>query len=260
MPRRLLHWDEEAVVLNGGARAARGEPTDICGRALRSMYIRWEEISRIEPVDPFPAIAIECRTNQIRQREVVRPNKRAVLEPFAELALAFLAEAERRRPSVVMPGWTEIAAVPWEAVPSMPDEAVRTFGGAYRVSFRSESVIAIREPARLSERVFAGFGAESASREESGFELLAGRSFPWTLDGANVVLTSDHAYARDHSFCGRVPLDLLRRRIALSRVVLYLFGQRTILVVSDRTGCPVQRILDERLSPWARLALGRNRR
>jgi hypothetical protein len=259
MPRRLLHWDEHAVVLNGGARAARGEPADACGRALRSMYIRWEEISRIEPVDPFPTLAIECRTNQIRQRELVRPNRRVPLEPFADLALAFLDEAKKRRPSAVLPGWTELAVVPWEPVPSMPNEAVRTHGGAYRISFRAESVVATRTPARLSERVLMGFGAETVSREDSGFELLADEPFPWTVAGAHVVLTSEHAYVRDRGVSGRLPLDLLRRRIALSRFVVYLFGRRTILVVSDRPSCPVQRILDDRLSPWARLALGRNR-
>jgi hypothetical protein len=251
MPRRLLHWDEQAVVLFGGARAERFEAPNRCGAGLRAIVLTWEEVRRIRLVEPYGSVEIESRFENVLQREVVRAPRPALLEPFASLVLDFVAAAQLHRPQALREGWDQHAAVPWEPTAGMPTDPLDSPGGAYRAPLRPELVVAARTGARLGERVRRILRSDSVERktEEGSFEhLLAQQSLPWAVYGDEVAVTHDHVYARSPRGPMRIALDTLRRRIDLPQLRLYLFGRRSLLLLAGRTRCVVQEALDARLT------------
>lgn len=187
------------------------------------------------------------------QRETVLPGSGVSLDRFSDHVLDFCDEVERRRGvQGVADGWRRIAAVPWESVDRMPNDPMGGSPGIYRSAPRRGPITAVRWPAGMAERcrvlLFRGdaFGIGAQANYE---RLLAQQHAPWTVRGSEVLLTPDHVYARTGRNVLRIGLDLLRCRIDLPQLRLYLFGRRSVLLLADRRNCPLQRALDQLLTP-----------
>ena len=88
IPRQLLHWDDDAVVIYGGTPARRNEPP----KRVTGTSGRWcslDEVERVRLVEPFPSIEITYRFERVRQRETVRPTRPSLVDPFADVVRDF---------------------------------------------------------------------------------------------------------------------------------------------------------------------------
>lgn len=242
--RRSIHWDDDGVVLYGGVAAEQGVPVLDCLQGLRAMMFRWSELDLVRLVEPYPSVELTYAFEGARQRERVVPPAADSLDAFSEHVQGFCQEVQRRRgPGRVVAGWQTLAAVPWEPVCAMPNDPGSPNGGIYRGLLHGRPVVAARKAAGARERWgLVGIHGKHA-------RVLARQRLPWSVRGREVLLTYDHVYARTRRGVLRIGIELLRRRIDLPQMRLYLFGRRSVLILADRKRCPLQSSLDRLLTP-----------
>jgi hypothetical protein len=283
--RRRLCWSSRGVVLNGG-RFAGDAVFDNPG--VFTQVVTWDELTRVETLDPWPAISLTAqyargRFNEYQLRRTAKDG-----EGFGSHIERFLEELRSRKARVLSgEGWLSRPVVRWQTTAHMPGERVPATASPYRSSAADCSpVVARRAPLGWTRRArapvvatngvagaYMGFHLMTAvGLEFTGLLPLLGASLglgatastvtaalltrqvarmPYEIRDAYVALTRDHLYARTSwRRVYRMPVAELAARIDDSKrnTSRYIFGRRAALILSRVPGCPLISSLDALLA------------
>lgn len=212
------------------------------GTAMESIDVSLAQLYHVEPVDPWPSLAIGWVDRGTSYRAVMTPHEqRDDVHAFAA-AVEELVTTHARTLRAVVPGWTRAPVLAWERVEALPgerDEKPALQG--YRMAPRVEDPIVAR-------RV-------TAPGEGSLWTWLWSRfaSPPRRIDPREIVLTQRFVYVRTRSGARlRLPLAALRTswRTATGDAI-HVFGRNTEMLLVHQDGCEVAAALDATLAARA---------
>lgn len=219
--------------------AVRGDAL-VLGARIASVVVPYAQLYHVEPVDPWPSIALGWVEGASAYSAVLTPPPGREDECARRVEEA-VAACRRRVARVTQPGWLDEPELAWEAAP-FPDERSQV---ALSQGYRAAP--AVPDPI-VAHRVI-GKGAPAL------LAWLAGHLVPRPrrLDPTEVLVTRRYVYARARSGrTMRLPLASLRaaRGTDLGDRV-YTFGRNTELLVVAGDECPVTAALDARLGAVA---------
>jgi hypothetical protein len=273
------------VVLNGG-RFAGDAAFDNPG--VFTQVVTWEELTRVEALDPWPAISLCARYARGRFNDYQLRRTAKDGEGFGAHVERFVEELRARKPDVLSGGgWISRPLVRWQTTAHMPGERVRATASPYRSSAADCSPVVARRASvgwtrRARAPVVATNGVAGAymgfhlltavGLEVAGLLPLLGVSLgmgaaastvtaallarrvarmPYEIRDADVALTRDHLYARTSwRRVYRMPVAELAARIddPKRNTSRYIFGRRAALILSRVPGCPLIGSLDALLA------------
>jgi hypothetical protein len=248
--RRAVASDEDRISL-----AARAEPWSFAappppievgqdgiriGGGLHSVEIALSQLHHVEPVDPWPAIALGWVDRGQPYRTIVAPPEDEVdVERYAAAIDALFAALAPRMRAVLSPGWLAIPEVRWERVDAIPGEpgAEPPPTGGYRAApGELDPVIARRTTARGAASLWTWLWAR-----------LAGA--PRRIDPRELVLTKRFVYARTRGGERlRIDASTLRTgRLTPAGDLILVFGRSTALLLAHQEGCALATELSSRV-------------
>ena len=212
-----------------------------------TLQLRFSNVLRVEAVDPWPGLRIHWKKGSEETSQTFHPvrlhqvlafepdggEREAFAKVISELLTAF-EEVDVHRVGV---GWRDAPHVPWALVERWPDAEGGTEQGAYRTA---HVPIVARRGKPSSYEALLTWLASSPER-------------PWRDTAREMVLTSRELFVRHwNRKVYALPRDTLRTRLDGTwegkRDSVYVFGQRTFLVVPYREGCEVAAALDHQLA------------
>lgn len=231
---RAQRWTFEKPTL----RLVTTDAGVVVGEMLESVEIGWAALYHVEPVDPWPAIALGWVDRGVSYSAVVAPPDSGDVERFAADVEELVTRLRERGLAAVAPGWLQHPVLAWERVDALPGEQGR--GPAmrgYRMSpEEADPVVARRTMEPGGSALLRWIWAR-----------LAGR--PRRVDAVEVVLTRRFLYVRTRGGERlRLPASALRtsRRTPYGDSV-YVLGRSTELLLVRRDGCELQAALDARV-------------
>jgi hypothetical protein len=207
------------------------------GEGMTSLEVGFTRLYHVEPVDPWPSIAIGWVDGEDSYRTVLSPLDEDA-EAFAEAVERAVSVCERRVARAAHRGWLALDVVPWERVDAIPGErAEGPTERGYRVApgvpdpIIAERTIEVGEP-----RLFTWLGARV-------------RKPPRRIEPRRIVLTRAFVYVRARTG------DAVRIAAASLRAVrrngygdaVYTFGRSTELLLVRKEGCELAAALDARV-------------
>lgn len=209
----------------------------VIGEGMESVEIGWASLYHVEPVDPWPTIALGWVERGSSYSAVIAPPD-GNEEVFGADVEALSAKLRKRGLASIAPGWLQFPVLTWEPVDALPGERGGPAMRGYRMSPEEADPVVARR-----------------AMEPGGSALLRwiwarlARS-PRRVDALEVVLTRRFVYVRtrgDERM--RLPVSTLRtsRRTSHGDAV-YVFGRNTELLVMHRDRCELQAALDTRTS------------
>jgi len=230
--------------------AARSEPWKITtpgieldrdaltlGAGLTSVVVDLFQVYHLEPIDPWPSVAVGWVERGAAYRSIVTPRERDA-EEFAAVVEEVVEACERSAPRAVSRGWLAVPDVPWERTDALPREKEE---GPMMRGYRlrpgvPDPVLATREIAAGEARLWTFVAARL-------------RRPPHRVEPRTIVLTERYLYVR--TIAGRalrIPADTLRDgRYDADGDAVYVFGRRTELLVVHDGACPLTPILRSRV-------------
>jgi hypothetical protein len=217
-------------------RVALGERALRLGRGMEEVEVAFPQIYHLEPLDPWPSLAVGWVDGGASHR--------AILTPAEEDAVAFAASVEAavaaydQRVTHAMPrGWLAVPVIEWERVDELPGEKPE---GPKMRGYRMAP--GVSDPVLATRRI-AGAGALWTW-------IWARLSTPLPrIDPAELILTQRFLYARTcDGLRLRLPADTLRTaRRTEDGDAVYVFGRNTELLLLSQPGCPLAALLDARV-------------
>lgn len=211
---------------------------DIHSAHPQSITVRWRDLLRLEPIDPWPSLRVRYVGGDTACADTFAPRWRWRVDEFAAAVEALIEHASAHAPAVVHRGWLDQPVIEWERVRELPGGRVPLGPGAYRSATATGEPIVARRDAPTPFEALLQWTASTPDR-------------PWRDHPREVVVTDEHVYARrrDRS-AWRLPLSSLRAaRGAPDGDAVFVFGRHTQLVLPARSpeGCPVARALFDAL-------------
>jgi hypothetical protein len=207
------------------------------GIGMESLELAFAQLYHVEPVDPWPALALGWVERGASHSCVLTPAQ-ADAEDFARQVENALEHCAARVPRAIHRGWLEIPEQSWETTDALPgerDEGPMMRG--YRVAPGvSDPVVASRIIAHGAPRLITWLAARI-------------RRPPRRIEPRQIVLTQAFVYARTTAGVAlRIPAGTLRavRRTDYGDAV-YVFGRNTELLLVFREECPLAAALDARV-------------
>jgi hypothetical protein len=206
------------------------------GTSLHAISVGWAQLVLVAGVDPWPGLHVRWRERGYPGDAWYRPWRNP--EAFAERVRKLVAHVEARLGELatrrVDRGWIGKPDIQWEVVAGFPDEPTAGGRGAYRTAGK-----------RTPDEPIVARRAAPASFERMLLWLASRADTPWREHVEDIVVTDTYLYARRRdSTIARLPLWALRTRLG-TRDGVYVFGQRTRVVLPQRSGpCPVAQHLD----------------
>lgn len=198
----------------------------------------------VEALEPWPTLRVTWEEDRVEDHRTIAPPARRFgaggptktqlrHEAMVVELLGLLKNKAPRRATVDF-GWAGVANQPWLRVDAMPEEAPRG-DGVFRSAGGPSRIVARRDAPTPLESMLVWL-ASSPDRL-------------WVDTPREVVLTRDYLYARFARGSLRcLPRETLRERRGPSGDdAVYVFGRRTLLVLTHRDGCPVRAALDAQL-------------
>jgi hypothetical protein len=227
------------------ALAARASPWDpplaprlairehglVLGAPQEAIELVWSQLFHLEPVDPWPSLAIGWIDRGDAYTSVLTP----VSAPDAFAAIVeSLFDGRAASLDAASPGWLEHPVVAWEPVGALPGEAdLAPELHGYREAPRAPDPVVAR-------RSIAGGAALTA--------WIAGklRRSAHRLDPTEIVVTRAFVYARTRDGDRvRLPVASLRAvRRTESGDAIYTFGRRSELLVAHGEDAALTTALD----------------
>lgn len=210
----------------------------VLGAGLGSIEIGFAQVYHVEPVDPWPSVALGWVDRGESYSTVLTPRE-YLAEDFALRVEEVVTTWEQRVGRAARRGWLEVPVHAWERVDAMPgerDEGPRFFG--YRVA------------PGLADPIVARRTTEAGAPSLWTWLWARLRPLPRRVDAREVVLTQRYVYVRTRAGEAlRVPVGTLRtaRRTSFGDSI-YVFGRSTELLLVQQQGCPVSAALDARLT------------
>lgn len=206
----------------------------VLGDGMHSVEVSFAQLYHVEPVDPWPSIAL----GWVERGE----SYTSVMTPLEQEADAFAAAVERaaaacqaRVPRAAQRGWLELDVVPWERADALPGE--REEGPAMR-GYRmapgvADPIVASRTMDTGAPRLLTWIAARL-------------RRPPRRIEPRRVVLTRAFVYVRTSAGDAvRIPLSTLRAaRRTSDGDAIYTFGRSTELLLVHQEGCELAAALD----------------
>jgi hypothetical protein len=215
--------------------AVRGDTLEL-GVGIHAVSIELRDLYHLEPVDPWPSLAVGWVDRGIAYRAVAGPEEEDA-DAFDREVRAAVAAAEERAPRAVHRGWLAVPEVPWAPAEHLPGEVEEgPRGRGYRhAPGRPDPILAVREIRNPAARLFTWV----MSRLGRGIRRI---------EPSKIVVTERFVTVRtaDRRIL-RVPLETLRDDRRSEAGAVFVFGRRTELLVVDGTGCDVTRVLLGRL-------------
>ncbi len=211
----------------------------VLGEALESVEISLAQLYHVEPVDPWPSVAVGWLDRGESYAAVMTPGRHQDAGDFAAV-VEELVTYEARGLAAVSLGWLKHPVLPWERVDAMPGE--REEGPAmrgYRMAPEVEDpVIARRTTAPGAGALLAWVWSQLVRA-------------PRRIDPREIVLTQRFVYARTRSGDRlRLPVSALRTaRRTPQGDVIYVLGRSTELLVVRQEGCELAAALEAKVRP-----------
>lgn len=243
-PQRRASDDEDRAALAARAqdwafeeaRIALGGEGVVLGHALDSVEVAFAQIYHLEPVDPWPSVAIGWVDRQQSYRATLSPTEKDTdLDAFAATVEEIAASPKLSRAAAK--GWLLVPVIPWEpcdAIPGERDEGPQMRG--YRMAPEApDPVIATRRTEAGASSLWTWLTARLAKGSRR-------------IDPIELVLTQRFLYARTRA--GE------RLRIAASALrtsrrtehgdAIYVLGRSTELLLVHQRGCELDAALAKR--------------
>lgn len=211
----------------------------VLGELLESVEIALAQLYHVEPVDPWPSIALGWVDRGASYSTVLTPRPEQDSEAFAA-RVEELVSRDARALSAVSKGWLRFPVLEWERVEALPGE--REEGPAmrgYRMSPQVEDPIVAR-------RTMAPGGGALLAWVWS--QLVRA---PRRIDAREIVLTERFVYARTRAGERlRLPASALRTaRWTPAGDTIYVLGRCTELLVVRQDGCELAAALEAKVRP-----------
>lgn len=209
----------------------------VLGRGMETVEIAFAHLYHVEPVDPWPALALGWVDRGAPCSTVLTPTDDEA-PTFAERVEELVETCRQKVPRATVPGWLEIAEVPWERTDALPGEREGPETQGYRVAPEAPDPI-------LATRSIAAGGPRLLT-----YVIARVRRPPRRIEPRQIILTRRFVYVRTaEGTTLRVPASTLRaaRRTADGDAI-YVFGRNTELFLVHRDGCELSARLDERLA------------
>ncbi len=209
----------------------------VVGAGFESVEVAFARIYHVEPVDPWPSLALGWVEQDESCSTVLTPPEREE-DAFAPVVDEVVDACERRVPAMTARGWLDVAIHAWERVEKLPgegDEAPAMRG--YRMAPAApDPIVASRTIERGNAALWTWIWARR-------------RAAPRRVEPAEVVLTRAFVYVRTREGRTlRIPVGTLRTaRVTSDGDAIYVFGRNTELLLVHRPGCPHAAALEARL-------------
>jgi hypothetical protein len=209
----------------------------VLDRAMHSVEIAFAQLYHVEPVDPWPSLALGWIDRGASYSCVVSPPLMGAdrfaqsVEQIVELCATRVSRAAHR-------GWLDAPIIAWERIEALPDE--RDDGPVdrgYRVAPRApEPILATRTIEGSAPRLMTWVWARFAKTRR--------------IEPRQIVLTPIFLYAKSREGLRyRVPIETLRaRRTTPAGDTVYVFGRNTELLVPFAAECPLCVVLDAKVA------------
>ena len=218
-------------------RLALGDGRVTVGGQMESVEFAFTQIYHLEPVDPWPSLALGWVERSVPYRAVLTPIWNA--ERFAAAVEQLVTAYDRRVTTHAMPrGWLSAPVLAWERCEALPGEKPE---GPMMRGYRMAPEVP--DPVLATRKINAG--------NASLWQWLAARlrATPRRIDPVEVIVTRRFVYARTRAGDRlRLPADTLRTSQRTTHGDgVYVFGRHTELLLVHQPECPVARTLDARL-------------
>lgn len=208
----------------------------ILGFGVHSREILFTELYRIEPVDPWPSLALGWVDGDVAYRAVITRSQQPSQE-YLENVEAAVSACEKLVPDVTARGWLTIPVHPWEPVLRMPTEgdSVPTLHGYRTAPAAPDPILATTT-----------YSPPPTGLKKLFLKFLGDRDLPRVVLPRQVVLTKGFVYALTPlGDALRLPRELLRtKRKGSLEDTIYVFGRNTELRLPNRDDCRVRPLLD----------------
>lgn len=216
------------------ARIAIGPDGLSLGAGMEAIETSFLHLYHVEPVDPWPSIALGWVDRGAPYATVLTPREEETLA-FAERVGELMDTCARRAAHALARGWLDAPEVGWEPVESLPDEGEVAEMGGYRAAPQaSDPILAMRTIAPAAPRLLTWRWAQKTERR---------------IEPRKIVLTQSYVYVRTRDErIVRIATALLRtaRRTPAGERI-YVFGRHTELLVVHAEGCELTAALDARV-------------
>lgn len=205
------------------------------GAGLDSVEIAFAQLLHVEPVDPWPSLALGWVDRGEAYQTVLSPREPGDdAEAFAAIVEAVVVTHAARLQAVAK-GWLQHSTLAWERVEALPGERDEApSAGGYRMAPGvADEVVARRKTA----------AGESALWTWVWARLLPA---PRRVDPKEVVLTKRYVYVRTRRGERlRMPVSALRASwLTADGDAIYVFGRSTELLLVRQEGCELAPALD----------------
>lgn len=226
------------LVVFSEPRIVLGDRTVTVGGQMDSVEITFPQIYHLEPVDPWPSVALGWVERGVSHRALLTPRAWEVDRLAA--AVEKLVAAYDQRVSHTMPrGWLAVPVIAWERTDALPGEkpegpVMRGYRMAPEVP---DPVVATRTLGAGAPSLWTWIWAK----------LVAP---PRRVDPRQVIVTRRFVYVRTRSGERlRLPIETLRTaRRTPGADGIYVFARNTELLLVHQPDCPVAAALDARLA------------
>jgi hypothetical protein len=228
---RASAWTFESVGLSAAPDGL------VLGAGMHTVEVAFAVLYHVEPVDPWPSLAVGWIDASVPYRAVLSPAE-ADADTFAERVASAIEACAQRVPRATARGWLDVPELAWEPVDAMPGE--REEGPAmrgYRMAPEApDPIVAKRTLAVGGPRLFTYIAARL-------------RRPPRRVEPREVVLTRAFVHVRTSGGVKlRLPADTLRAsRRTDDGDAVYVFGRNTELLLVHHEGCELTAALDARV-------------
>ncbi len=210
----------------------------VLGAAMDAVEMAFAQLYHVEPVDPWPSLAIGWVDGGESCSSVLTPLRAEDDEPFARAVEEVVDACERRVPRMTARGWLDVPVQRFERVEKLPGEGEEQPAMlGYRMAPEPpDPIVARRVLALPADSLWTWIWARL-------------RPAPRRVEGKEVVLTRRFVYVRTRSDEKlRAPAEALRTsRATADGDAIYVFGRHTELLLVHQPECPVAAALDARL-------------
>lgn len=210
----------------------------VLGAAMDAVEIAFAQLYHVEPVDPWPSLAVGWVDGGESCSAVLSPIVHEEDDTFARAVEEVVGACERRVPRMTARGWLDVPVVSWERVEELPGEGEEqpSMRGYRMAPEAPDPVVARRVLALPADSLWTWIWARlrPASRR---------------VEPREVVLTRRFVYVRSRSGERlRLPAETLRTsRATADSDTIYVFGRHTELLLVHLPECPVAVALDARV-------------
>lgn len=217
------------------ARVAVDEEGLELGAGLESVRLAFGQLYHLEPIDPWPSLALGWVDRLEAYACVLSPPEREA-ERFARAVEAAVAICAERAPLATSAGWLAAPIRAWEAASELPGERPALHMEGYRTApVAPDPIVAERTTAAGQASLLTWIWARLCP-------------VPRRVDPKKIVLTKRYVYVRTRS---GLPLRIDAASLRTMRKTedgdaVYVFGRNTELLVVHQPDCPLAAALEAR--------------